>query len=134
MSNPVTPERLAHNGTEDNHQAALFCWAALPEQQEKYPQFKHLLFAVPNGGERHVAVAAKMKATGAKRGVPDIFLSVARGGAHGLYIELKKVGGRASKEQIEFMAHAKAANYSAQLCIGWEQARDVLIWYMNLPI
>jgi hypothetical protein len=130
---PVTPERLAHNGTEDNHQAALFCWSALPEQQTKYPEFKYLLFAIPNGGERHIAVAAKMKATGTKAGTADIFLSVPRGGYHGLYIELKKVGGRASKEQAAFLMEAKAEGFAGYVCVGWEQARDLLIWYMALP-
>jgi hypothetical protein len=35
----LTPESLAKNGTEDNHQAAFFCWAALPEVQTHFPEF-----------------------------------------------------------------------------------------------
>lgn len=128
----VTPEQLAKNGTEDCHQAALFCWAALPEQQARYPQFKRLLYAIPNGGERHVAVAAKMKATGTKADVPDIFLAVARGPYHGLFIELKKVGGRASNGQVDFIKEARIEGYAAGISVGWEVARDTLIWYMNL--
>lgn len=128
----VTPEQLAKNGTEDNHQAALFCWASLPEQQAKYPQFKRLLYAIPNGGERHVAVAAKMKATGTKADVSDICLAVARGGYHGLYIELKKVLGKARPGQLTFIQEVQKEGYAAGISVGWEAARDVLIWYMNL--
>lgn len=129
----VTPEQLAHNGTEDNHQAALFCWAALPEQQNRYPEFHLMLFAIPNGGERHIAVAAKMKATGTKAGTPDIFLSVARGGCHGLYIELKKFGEKPTKGQLAFIEEANRQGYGAVVCEGWKRAADVLQQYMNLP-
>ena len=33
----------------------------------------NLIFAIPNGGQRHKAVAAKLKAEGVKSGVPDLF-------------------------------------------------------------
>ena len=127
----ITPEGLAKNGTEDCHQAALFCWAALPEVKAKYPQFERLLFAIPNGGERNKIVAAKMKATGTKAGVHDIFLSVSRGGYHGLYIELKKFAGKPRKEQLEFMADVRTQGYAACIVQGWENARDALTSYMD---
>ena len=129
MSGP-TPERLAHNGTEDCHQAALFCWAALPEVQAQYPEFKRLLFAIPNGGERNKIVAAKMKATGTKADVSDIFLSVSRGGYHGLYVELKKIGGKPRPGQLEFIAEARAAGFAACVIEGWEAARNAITSYM----
>ena len=44
-SKPITPEQLAASGSEDGHQSALFCWAAL--NTEQYPQLKNL-FAIPN--------------------------------------------------------------------------------------
>lgn len=131
MSGP-TPESLAKNGTEDCHQAAIFCWAALPEIQAKYPQFKRLLFAIPNGGERNIIVAAKMKATGTKADVSDIFLSVARGPYHGLYIELKKFGGEARQGQLEFIEAVKAEGFCAVVIEGWEHSIVTLEWYMQL--
>jgi len=129
----VTPEQLAHNGTEDNHQAALFCWAALPAQQFKYPELRLMLFAIPNGGERHIAVAAKLKATGTKAGVSDIFLSVARGGYHGLYIELKDMTGRAKDNQLAFIAAAQSEGYAACVCHGWIAAAKAIQQYMDQP-
>lgn len=127
----VTPERLAHNGTEDNHQAAIFCWAAQPAQQARYPEFQRLLFAIPNGGERNIIVAAKMRATGTKADVSDICLAVARRGYHGLFIELKKFGGKPRPGQIAFIEAAKAQGFYAGVYEGWEAARDLLVWYMN---
>ena len=55
----------------------------------KYPQFSLLLFAIPNGGQRHLSVAAKLKAEGVLSGVPDLFLAFPSGEYHGLWLELK---------------------------------------------
>lgn len=51
-----------------------------------------------NGGHRHPAVAAKLKAEGVVSGVPDLAL-VWRGRA--IFIELKARNGRLKKSQIE---------------------------------
>ena len=60
---PITPEQLAASGSEDGHQMALFCWAAL--NTEQYPQLKNL-FAIPNGGNRHIVEAIKFVGTGTR--------------------------------------------------------------------
>ena len=74
---------------EHKIQVALCQWLAAVHTVEYA-----LTFAVPNGGHRHVAVAAKLKAEGVKRGVPDLFMAVPRGDKHGLFIELKTEKGR----------------------------------------
>lgn len=127
----ITPEMLAHNGTEDNHQAALFCWAALPETQAKYPEFERLLFAIPNGGMRDKITAGKLKATGVKAGVHDIMLCVKRGAYPGLWVELKKIGGKAKKEQLEFMDAVRAQGFAACVVEGWEAAKHAITLYMD---
>ena len=82
--------------TEHDEQAALFQWAELMAAQ--IPELR-LMFAIPNGGHRHIGVARKLKAEGVKPGVPDIFLPVARNKFHGLFIEMKFGRGRLTKEQ-----------------------------------
>ena len=62
-------------GSEHEEQVALFEWAEWNKRQ--YPELE-LMFAIPNGGQRHVVVAKKLKDEGVKAGVPDIFLPVAR--------------------------------------------------------
>ena len=40
----------------------------------QYPALRGRLAAVPNGGQRHPAVAAKLKAEGVRKGFPDMML------------------------------------------------------------
>jgi hypothetical protein len=125
------PEALAKNGTEDCHQAALFCWSALPETQQRYPELAKLLFAIPNGGERNKIVAAKLKATGVKAGVHDIFLAVPRKLYHGMFIELKKIGGKPSEQQVAFMQAVTERGFAACIVEGWLSARDAITSYLD---
>ena len=76
--------------TEEQIQAAVCAWLdrALPEDA--------VYFAVPNGGARHPAVAAKLKWTGTKPGVPDLAI-VWRG--RSIFVELKAKGGSLSPVQ-----------------------------------
>lgn len=124
----MTPEQLAKSGSERAHQTALFCWAAIEAQN--IPELT-LMFAIPNGGERNIIVATQMKAEGVKRGVPDIFLPVPRGSYSGLFIELKKVGGKVSSEQTHYLVELKRQGFACTVCVGWEQARDAILAYMN---
>lgn len=117
--------------TEHVEQVRLFAWATYA--QGKYPALS-LLYAIPNGGARHPVVAAKLKAEGVKRGVPDVCLPVPRGSYHGLYIELKRQRGtRPSGDQIMWIASLSHAGYRAIWCRGWETARDEILAYLALP-
>lgn len=91
------------------------------KHEAKYPGLE-LLHAVPNGGHRHPAVAAKLKAEGVKAGVPDLFLPVPRGNAHGLYIELKAKGGKVSNSQRKMLAALARQGYACVVAYGWEKA------------
>lgn len=124
----MTPESIAAAGTEHAHQTALFCWAALAATQ--HPELR-LMFAIPNGGERNKIVAANLKAEGVKSSVPDIFLPVARAGRHGLFIELKKNGGRATPDQLKMIEALRAQGFGALVCVGWTYARDVILQYLT---
>lgn len=91
-----------------------------------------MLFAIPNGGARSKATAGKLKAEGVKSGVSDLFLSVGRGGYHGLYIEMKAQGGRASDEQKAWIAAAKEYGYRAEICVGADAAWAVICEYLGI--
>lgn len=143
----ITPEQLAATDTEDAHQAALFCWAA--QNIAKYPQLSNM-FAIPNGGSRHIAEAVKFVGTGTRKGVPDIFLawpvfikdqSMISGKSmliyHGLFIEMKKEiyrnrknGGR-NDEQLKWGIELINAGYRVVVCYNWMEARDELIAYLE---
>lgn len=114
---------------EEDEQIALFRWAAW--QSNAIPELR-MLHHIPNGGSRHKAEAARLKAAGVKSGVPDICLPVPRAGFHGLYIELKRQkGGRASAAQLEWVRLLTDQGYSVHICKGWEAARDVIMEYIQ---
>jgi hypothetical protein len=124
----LSPEKYAKAGSEHAHQVALFMWAAM--NREKYPELEWM-FAIPNGGERNGIVAARMKAEGVRSGVSDIMLPTARGGFHGLFIEMKKPGGKESENQKRFGSHVGMQGYLHKCCDSWEIARDLLVEYLE---
>jgi len=119
-------KRNARDG-EHVEQVALMRWAMFA--RARFPELV-LLYAVPNGGHRHKATAARLKAEGVKRGVPDVCLPVARSGAHGLYIELKTERGKATSEQLGWIRALRRQGYVAEVCRGWESARSMIEHYL----
>lgn len=79
-------------------------------------------FAIPNGGGRSKREAGRLKAEGVRTGVADVFCSVARGGEHGLYIEMKSMTGSASREQKEWISDSLREGYAAVVCRGADAA------------
>lgn len=115
--------------TEHGEAVALMRVVRLHEA--RFPALK-MLFAVPNGGDRHKIVAAKMKAEGVKPGVPDYLLPVSRPGYLGLAIELKSLTGYASKEQKQWIADLRSAGWRAEVCRGWDDAWRVVREYLDI--
>ena len=130
----MNPETIAKANTEHSHQCAFFC--AMREYQSQYPQLA-FLHSIPNGGERNVAVAARLKAEGVKAGVPDVFLPFPSRGYHGLYLEFKKpkigakAAGKLSKDQILWAAYLHEQNYSYFVVHGYLQAVDIVLGYLG---
>ena len=96
-----------------------------------YPQHHHNLFAVPNGGYRTPSTAAKIKAEGALPGVSDLILLIARGGYHGLLIELKTDKGRQSEAQREWQRLIEADGYKYVVVRSIEEFIKVVEAYLN---
>ena len=82
--------------SEAEEQMAVIKWAEL--MSNKHPCLKWL-YHCPNGGSRNIAEAANLKRMGVKAGVPDLCLPYPSNGHHGLYIEMKKDGGRLTAAQ-----------------------------------
>lgn len=118
------------NTTEHDEQVALLKWCLL--NQAKHPELARL-FAIPNGGLRNKITAARLKAEGVQRGIPDLCLPVARGGFHGLYIEMKTATGRATPEQRDWLTWLAGEGYCVAICHGWRSAVAQLTAYLQLP-
>lgn len=115
--------------TEHSEQSALFSWAAL--SAARWPGLS-LLFAVPMGGARNAITGARLRAEGAKAGIPDCCLPVAAGDYHGLFIEMKRTkGGKVSPEQKWWIAALRAQGYRVEVCKGFDEARAVIIDYLK---
>lgn len=123
----------AMNPTEHQEQSMLFQWADLTKA--RHPELG-LLFAIPNFagrlGRLTAIHGAKLKREGRKKGVPDVMLPVPRGRYHGLFVEMKRVkGGSVSPEQRAWLAALQDQGYRAVRCLGWEQAREEIMSYLE---
>ena len=115
--------------TESEEQQALFEWAQY--HRGAYPEID-LLYHIPNGGRRGKAEAGRFKAEGVKSGVPDICLPVARGGFHGLYIEMKRQkGSQTSGKQKDWIELLWRQGYKAVICKGWQEAARIIKEYLK---
>ena len=115
--------------SESEEQQALLEWAGW--QRGKYPELA-LLFHIPNEGRRTPRTGARLKREGLKAGVPDLFLPVARGGDHGLFIELKAGSNKPTEKQLKWLEALTRQGYCACWCVGWETAADRIDEYLRL--
>lgn len=97
--------------TEDQEQMLFVQWWRRNREER--------IFAIPNGGFRHLSVGAKLKATGVSRGVPDLYVP-----ALSLWIEMKRAkGGRLSPEQKIWIEYLEcAAGHTVIVGHGFDDA------------
>lgn len=106
--------------SEDHEQAMFVQWF-----RRTYPDV--LIFSIPTGGHRHIAVATKMKVTGAVKGIPDLFVPEWR-----LWVEMKRTkGGVLSPEQIGMIDYLQSVNYSVIVGKGAEDAKAQILEFLD---
>lgn len=111
--------------TEHQEQCKVIAWC------DQHPVAKHI-FAIPNGANKSPATAAKFKLEGLRKGVPDLFLPVARRGYHGLFVEMKRVKGSVvSSEQVAWVDYLFQAGYVARTARGADEAIAVIQDYIK---
>ena len=120
---------------EHNIQCACVRWFNL-----QWPQYRGLLFAIPNGGARSKATAGKLKAEGVVPGVADLILLVPtkyRVNAYleaifpALCIEMKTSNGRQSPEQKEWQAKVERQGYRYAVCRSLDEFMAVVNGYLT---
>ena len=77
---------------------------------------------IPNEGKRSLSYAARMKKMGLRRGFPDLLVPLARGGFHGLFIEMKYGKNKTTKEQKEWLELLSAEGYACAVCYNAAEA------------
>jgi hypothetical protein len=121
-----------HVATEHALQVALFLRIRDPAEQRTRPDLAKV-YAIPNGGYRTIAQAAKLRAEGVEPGVPDIDCPVARGGYFGLRIEMKRPGGTLKPSQVDRMVSLERDGYLVEGHESTETAWRALVRYLDLP-
>lgn len=127
MNQKTSPRKRS----EHTEQVALFNWAKLMES--RHPQLA-LMFAIPNGGKRHISTAKALKASGTKAGIPDIFLPVPHGEKHGLWIELKVGKNKTTKAQNMWLTNLTGEGYETAVCYGFQEAKNKIVEYLGLEL
>lgn len=124
---------------EHDEQRALFQWASECVSYNIHPELA-LMFAIPNAQVALKMISSPrirfsfiqyMTSEGRKKGVPDIFLAVPRRTYHGLFVEMKAEKGKLSPEQKEWIKQLNEQGYLAQVCVGCQQAQELIEWYLN---
>ena len=118
---------------EEEHKLQCACvkWFNL-----QYPEYRGLLFAVPNGGVRSKATAGKLKAEGVVAGVADLILLVPQCATpfnlyHGLCIELKTKTGRQSPEQKAWQKKVEDKGYKYIIVRSFDEFKDEVERYLR---
>ena len=102
-------------------------------QSQPIPELQ-MIFAVPNGGQRQIGVALKMKREGVKPGIPDLFLPIPKKNYHGLFIEMKRRGktGTLSPQQKDVITGLVIQGYCVVVAKGYHNAiRSVVAYLMS---
>ena len=116
-SKEMTEDKLP---TEDEEQMHFVRWF-----RRTYPEV--LIFAIPNGGKRNLATAARQKATGTVRGIPDLFVPEWL-----LGIEMKRQkGGKLSDEQKNIKKILESFQHSVIVPAGSADAEAQVTYFLS---
>lgn len=84
------------------------------------------IFAIPNGGQRSMAAASRLKVEGVSAGVPDLFIPEWR-----LWVEMKRTkGGSVSAEQKDWIAYLENCGYTCMVAKGADQAKEKVLGFV----
>lgn len=98
----------------------------------EYCGYMHIpVYHIPNEGKRSFAAGATLRRAGLKSGVPDLCIPVARGGRHGLYIELKVGRNKPTAAQLDWLRLLAGEGYAVAVCYGAEQAIKAIETYVR---
>jgi hypothetical protein len=113
---------------QEEHKLQVACinWFRL-----QYPQYARLLFAIPNGGNRNLITAVRLKQEGVIAGIPDLFFAKPTAKFSGLFIEMKAGKNKPTALQQEQMNILWHSGYKCEVCNGFEQFIQIINEYLK---
>ncbi len=131
---PAKPAEL--KPTEAQEQKAVIDWFAAYAHTVGLDA--RLLFAIPNGSwlagdaRQRAIQMSRLKATGLRVGVPDLFLALPCVWFHGLFVEMKRsVGGRVSDDQRDMALLLESRHYQVVTSKGSDEAIRAIKGYLE---
>lgn len=113
---------------EHDQQTAFFKWVRM-----RFPQYRRVIFAVPNGGHRDVRTAARLRAEGVTPGVWDIMCCVQVGKWSGCCIEMKAGKNKLTDDQVDFLFEMNTQGWKMiGPCYSWIVAANGLLEYLGI--
>lgn len=106
-------ERPRKRPSDEEHRIQCACVQWFRYQ---YPDYRHNLFAIPNGGRRDKVTGAKMKAEGVLAGVADLILLKPNAKHGALLIEMKTRIGRQADTQRKWQSLIEKDGYKYVVC------------------
>lgn len=107
--------------SEDRLQSDCFLWF-----HNNYPQYRGLLFHVPNGGNRDAREGNKFKAMGVTPGIPDLILLLPESGGKIMGIEFKTETGRTSPAQDKIHSAWRGVGCYIEVVRGVERFKEII--------
>lgn len=117
---------------ESKEQQALIEWANINPDK----RLRTFLIAIPNGGQRNIKEAARLKREGVRAGVSDLFFAYPVNNYAGLWIELKRPKdylSRLTPAQELWINNMNQVGYRAVVSYGWLEAKEELLNYLDQP-
>lgn len=129
VETPERPKRRRHTASEGRIQAECFTWF-----WNFFPKYRKTLFHIPNENDRadsNPIQGGMRKSLGVVAGVSDLILLVARGGKHGLCIEMKDEKGTQRPAQKEWQFLVEREGYRYEICRSLEQFKSIIHEYLG---
>lgn len=115
LANSGVSQRKRPSDIEHRLQCACVSWF-----RQQYPNMRHSLFAVPNGGRRDAVTGSKLKAEGVLSGVSDLILLQRTADYGALLIEMKTRTGRQAETQRRWQHAVEQDGYKYIVCRSLE--------------
>ena len=87
---------------------------------------------IPNEGKRSPVAGRIMKRMGLRKGFPDLFVPLPKGGFHGLFVEMKAKWGKTTKEQEEWLSLLNSNGYAVCVAVGANEGIEKIKRYVRL--